>query len=80
MNPWFNGKTRWRRVVQLALFALVPISGGAAEIYDRFPDSIHAGERYVIYSHGMIVEGDDPRPISPKYGQYDFPAIKESLV
>jgi hypothetical protein len=63
----------------LALFVLVPISSGAVEIYDRFPDSIHASERYVIYSHGMIVEGDDPKPVSPKYGQYDFPAIKQSL-
>jgi hypothetical protein len=61
------------------LVLLLPISSGAAEIYDRFPDSIHAGERYVIYSHGMIVEGDDPKPISPKYGQYDFPAIKQAL-
>jgi hypothetical protein len=63
----------------LALFVVVPISSGAVEIYDQFPDSIHASERYVIYSHGMIVEGDDPKPISPKYGQYDFPAIKQAL-
>ena len=63
----------------IALCALVPVSSAAAEIYDRLPDSIHAGERYVIYSHGMIVEGTDPKPVSPKYGQYDFPAIKQSL-
>jgi pimeloyl-ACP methyl ester carboxylesterase len=62
-----------------ALFVLIPISSGAVESYERFPDSIHAGERYVIYSHGFIVEGDDPKPVSPKYGQYDFPAIKKSL-
>jgi hypothetical protein len=67
------------RILWLALSVLLPISSGAVEIYDRFPDSIHAGERYVIYSHGMIVEGDDPKPISPKYGQYDFPAIKQAL-
>jgi hypothetical protein len=63
----------------LALFMLVPISSRAVEIYDKFPDKIRANERYVIYSHGMIVEGNDPKPISPKYGQYDFPAIKQSL-
>jgi hypothetical protein len=68
-----------RMLQWLALIALVPISSKAVEIYDRFPDNIHAAERYVIYSHGMIVEGDDPKPISPKYGQYDFPAIKQSL-
>jgi hypothetical protein len=67
------------RILWLALSVLLPIRGGAVEISDRFPDSIHASERYVIYSHGMIVEGDDPKPISPKYGQYDFPAIKQVL-
>ena len=63
----------------LALLVLVPISSRAVEIYDRFPDDVHAGEQYVIYSHGRIVEGDDPKPISPQYGQYDFPAIKKAL-
>jgi hypothetical protein len=63
----------------LALIVLIPIGARAVELYDRFPDSIHAGERYVVYSHGLIVEGDDPKPVSPKYGQYDFPAIKQAL-
>ena len=67
------------RTLWLSFSVLLPISSGAVEIYDRFPDSIHASKRYVIYSHGMIVEGDDPKPISPKYGQYDFPAIKQAL-
>jgi hypothetical protein len=58
---------------------LLPISSRAVEIYGGFPDMIHANERYVIYSHGMIVEGDDPKPISQKYGLYDFPAIKQAL-
>jgi hypothetical protein len=59
--------------------ALIPITSSAVEIYDHFPDAIHAKERYVIYSHGPIVEGDEPKPISPKYGQYDFPGIKQAL-
>ena len=67
------------RTLWLTFIALIPISGRAVEIYDRFPDSINASERYVIYSHGFIVEGDDPKPVSPKYGQYDFPAIKQAL-
>jgi hypothetical protein len=57
----------------------IPVSARAVEIYDNFPDRIHAGERYVIYSHGLIVEGNNPRPVSPKYGQYDFPAIKQAI-
>jgi Phospholipase/Carboxylesterase len=71
--------TMYRMLQWLALLALVPLTGKAVQIYDNFPEAIHAGERYVIYSHGLIVEGDDPRPISPKYGQYDFPAIKQAL-
>jgi hypothetical protein len=67
------------RMLWLSLSVLIPISSSAVELYDRFPDTVHAGERYVIYSHGFIVEGDDPKPISPKYGQYDFPAIKQAL-
>jgi hypothetical protein len=68
------------RILQsLAILTLFPIGSAAVELYDRFPDTIHAGERYVIYSHGLIVEGDDPRPISPKYGQYDFPGIKQAV-
>ena len=58
---------------------LAPLGCQAVELYDHLPDAIHADERYVIYSHGLIVEGNDPKPISPRYGQYDFPAIKQAL-
>ena len=51
----------------LAFFgAWVPISSQAVQIYDQFPAVINAAERYVIYSHGLIAEGDDPRPVSPR--------------
>jgi hypothetical protein len=33
----------------------------------------------VFYSHGFIVEGDDPTPISPLFGKYEFPQIKQAL-
>lgn len=36
-------------------------------------------ETYLFYSHGFIVEGTDPRPIHPRYGVYDFPAVKVAL-
>lgn len=65
--------------LMLGVAVLLSVSSGAAELYERFPDSIHPSERYVIYSHGLIAEGSDPKPISPKYGQYDFPAIKKAL-
>jgi len=70
----------WRILMFLAFcVGLLPISGKAVEIYDHFPETIHANERYVIYSHGLIAEGNDPRPISPEYGQYDFPGLKHAI-
>jgi hypothetical protein len=67
-------------LVKLVMAALLaPAAAAAVQIYDTFPDEIHSGERYVIYSHGLIVEGDDPRPVHPELGVYDFPAIKSAL-
>jgi hypothetical protein len=68
-----------RSLSWFSFFVLLPLSGRAVEIYAHFPDAIHANERYVIYSHGLIVEGDNPRPVSPQYGQYDFPGITQAL-
>jgi hypothetical protein len=59
--------------------ALFPLSGAAVQLFDNFPQKIQSDERYVIYSHGLIVEGDNQRPISPNYGQYDFPAVKRAI-
>lgn len=69
----------YRMLEYLALMVLMPLSCQAVEIYDRFPDRVDAGERYVIYSHGFVAEGEDPKPVSPQYGLYDFPAIKEAI-
>jgi hypothetical protein len=63
----------------IAVTLLIPLDCWAVELYSDFPAAIHADERYVIYSHGLIAEGDDPRPISPKFGQYDLPGIKQAL-
>ena len=35
--------------------------------------------QHLFYSHGYIVEGDNPRPVHPRYGVYDFPAIVAAL-
>jgi pimeloyl-ACP methyl ester carboxylesterase len=49
------------------------------ELYDAFPSEIHADQRYVFYSHGLIVEGENSRPEHPEYGVYEFPAIKHAI-
>ena len=55
------------------------LRSASAAIYDRLPDRIDADARYVVYSHGLIVEGDNEMPVSPEFGRYDFPAIRRAL-
>ena len=43
------------------------------------PEPIKPNARYVFYSHGYIVEGDNPKPIHKEWGVYDFPAVKAAL-
>ena len=51
----------------------------ANNIYENFPSDVRPNEKYVFYSHGFIVEGTNPTPISPRWGLYDFPEIKKAL-
>jgi pimeloyl-ACP methyl ester carboxylesterase len=51
----------------------------AAEVYPDLPAHIDSDRSYVIYSHGRIVEGNDPKPIHERWGIYDFPAIVSRL-
>jgi pimeloyl-ACP methyl ester carboxylesterase len=55
------------------------LSAASVALYDRLPDRIDADARYVVYSHGLIVEGDNETPVSPEFGRYDFPAIRRAL-
>ncbi|MGE5564483.1 MAG: alpha/beta hydrolase [Bacillota bacterium] len=38
-----------------------------------------AGERYLYYLHGKIVEDSGPRGVSPRFGAYDYPGIVAAL-
>jgi hypothetical protein len=58
------------------LFSSVSFAGN---IFEQFPETVNASEKYVFYSHGFIVEGDNPTPISPLFGKYEFPKIKQAL-
>jgi hypothetical protein len=48
-------------------------------VHADFPSHVDPGARYVVYSHGRIVEGDDETPVSADFGRYDFPGIREAL-
>jgi hypothetical protein len=65
------------------MFILIALAASlnsvATELYTEFPTEVKPDERYVIYSHGLIVEGDDPRPKHPRFGIYEFVKIKKAL-
>jgi len=62
------------------LFLLSGMAGArAGELFTDFPTTIDANGKYVFYSHGFIVEGTNPTPKHPRFGTYDFPAIKNAL-
>jgi len=58
---------------------LLSFASYAGEVYTTFPKQINADQKYVFYSHGLIVEGENPTPISPQWGKYDFPTVKQAL-
>ena len=51
----------------------------ASNVYERFPSQINITEKYVFYSHGLIVEGKNPTPTHPRWGVYEFPKVKAAL-
>ena len=67
------------------IFGLMALSGSffahSGEILNTPPENPNPEGKYVFYSHGYIVEGDDPKPVDKRFGWglYDFPAIKEAL-
>ena len=68
-----------KKYILMMITFLAPLNGVAVELYTEFPTKINPNERYVFYSHGLIVEGDNPRPEHPKFGTYEFNKIKEAL-
>lgn len=48
-------------------------------MYEQFPNKVDPKAKYVFYSHGKIVEGENTNPISPRWGEYKFPKVKEAL-
>ncbi len=63
----------------IAIQMFVVADSSAAEIYSEFPQNVDPKRSYVIYSHGLIVEGQDAKPVHDRWGVYDFPAITSRL-
>lgn len=63
-------------VIILIIFSLKVCAG---DIHMDLPEKPDPSQKYVFYSHGYIVEGEDERPQHPRWGMYDFPLVKEKL-
>ncbi|NKB34940.1 MAG: alpha/beta hydrolase [Pseudomonadales bacterium] len=63
----------------LLVLSIFPALVLGEEIFATFPNEINKNKKYVFYSHGLIVEGDNATPGHSEYGVYDFPAIKNRL-
>lgn len=66
-------------VCSFTIFVCLGSRALAGDIYTDFPSHIDSDGEYVIYSHGRIVEGENPKPTHERWGVYDFPAIKAKL-
>ena len=63
----------------VALLNIITTSSMAGTIYTSFPDTVNADEKYVFYSHGLIVEGENLMPEHQRWGVYDFIAVRKAL-
>ena len=67
------------KIISGILFATFTSCALAVELYEEFPLNIHPAEQYVFYSHGLIVEGSNARPVHSEFGTYEFPEIVQEL-
>jgi hypothetical protein len=58
---------------------LVGTKSSAGALYTSFPEAIMPAEKYVFYSHGLIVEGENLMPVNERWGVYDFIAVRKAL-
>ncbi len=61
------------------ILLLVSCVLNAGVIFESVPGSIDSSKQYVIYLHGAIIERGDKKPIHPRFGLYDFPAIQQAF-
>jgi len=68
------------KLLLLIIGMIIYSNSTVADSSSVLPKIIDKNTSYVFYSHGYIVEGDNPKPIHERWGTYDFPAIKKELL
>lgn len=75
-----KNQLRISRILIFTLCVLTIISKGNAQaIFPDIPDKIDTKAKLLFYLHGRIVEIKGIRPISAKYGAYEYEKIIEAL-
>lgn len=49
------------------------------QVLRTLPDDIRPESRYLLYLHGAIIEEQGVRPVSPRFGVYEYEAILEAV-
>lgn len=70
-----------RNLLPLALLLLAPRRAAAAAgaVLPDLPRVIDVRANYLIYLHGRIIEEEGPRPVSPRFGAYQYRQILDAL-
>ncbi|UCH94426.1 MAG: alpha/beta hydrolase [Candidatus Aminicenantes bacterium] len=66
-------------VIFKLLILLIGSEGHAQAIFPEVPEKIDVKANYLFYLHGRIVEIKGIRPISERYGVYEYEKILEAL-
>lgn len=68
------------RILIFTLFVLTIISTGNSQaIFPDIPDKIDTKAKFLFYLHGRIVEIKGIRPVSERFGAYEYEKIIEAL-
>ena len=59
-------------------FSMSPFLLGQ-NIYSHIPSKIDTSKKYIFYLHGAIIENQGIRPVSEKYGPYEYEEILQTL-
>ena len=66
-------------MVLIFIWLLCPGMMAAQAIYEDVPQKINPKDRYLFFLHGQIVENKGVRPMSEKYGIYEYREILETF-
>ena len=67
------------RLIPVVLILVMAAAANAQGIFPALPDKIDTQARYLFYLHGAIVENKGLRPVSERYGVYEYEKILETF-